>query len=130
MEILKTITKEESFLTQIRAPKLKDIELIAMNLTSEYVSIYSKCQLFRIIPNTLRAKIGRSVYNSRKQKLFSAIEFIRKGTSNRFNEFEDYYIIDSMPLLSRSCRSTICKEAYHTSPNRGYCASQNMIYYG
>lgn len=35
LEILKTITKKESFLTQIRKPKLKDIELIAMNLTAE-----------------------------------------------------------------------------------------------
>ncbi len=82
------------------------------------MSIDSECQLFRIISNTLRAKIGRSVYNRRKQKLFSAIEFIREGLSNRFNEFEDHYIVDSMPLeitkLSRSCRSTICKEACYT----------------
>ena len=40
LEILKTITKKKKKnLTQIREPKLKDIELIAMNLTSEYMSI-------------------------------------------------------------------------------------------
>lgn len=33
LEILKTIIKKESFLTQIRKLKLKYIELIAMNLT-------------------------------------------------------------------------------------------------
>jgi hypothetical protein len=132
--ILKSITKKESFLTQIREPKLKDIELIAMNLTSEYMSIDSECQLFRILPDVLNSKIERSVYNRRKRKLFTAIEFIREKLSERFNEFEDYYIVDSMPLevtkLSRSGRSTICKESYDTAPNKGFCASQNMTYYG
>ncbi len=134
LEILKSITKKESFLTQIRAPKLKDIELIAMNLTSEYMSIGSECQLFRIIPEVLSQKIEHSVYNRRKRKLFSSMELIRQKLSERFNEFEDHYIVDSMPLevtkLSRSSRSTICKESYDTSPNIGFCASQNMTYYG
>lgn len=118
LEILKSITKKESFITQIREPKLKDIELIAMNLTSEYMSIDSECQLFRIIPEVLSNKIERSVYNRRKRKLFTSMEFIREKLSERFNEFEDYYIVDSMPLevakLSRSGRSTICKESYDT----------------
>jgi len=134
LEILKSITKKESFLIQIREPKLKDIELIAMNLTSEYMSIDSECQLFRIIPKVLSNKIERSVYNRRKRKLFTAMEFIRQKLSEKFNAFEDYYIVDSMPLevtkLSRSSRSTICKETFDTSPNKGFCASQNMTYYG
>ena len=134
LEILKSITKKESFLTQIREPKLKDIELIAMNLTSEYMSIDSECQLFRIMPEALSNKIERSVYNRRKRKLFTSMEFIREKLSEKFNEFEDYYIVDSMPLevakLSRSGRSTICKESYDTAPNKGFCASQNMTFYG
>ena len=134
LETLKIITKKENFLTQIREPKLKDIELIAMNLTSEYMSIDSESQLFRIIPEVLKSKIERSVYNRRKRKLFTAMEFIREKLSEKFNEFEDHYIVDSMPLevtkLSRSGRSSICKESYITAPNKGYCASQNMTYYG
>ena len=35
-----------------------------------------------------------------------------------------------MPLeivkLSRSGRSEICKEDYNSSPDKGFCASQNM----
>lgn len=134
LKILKTITQKEHFLKQIRKPKLKDIELIAMNLTSEYMSIDSECQLFRIIPDDLKRKIERTVYNRRRRKLFTAMEFIRKELSNKFNEFETYYIVDSMPLeitkLSRSNRSTICKESYLSAPNKGYCASQKMHYYG
>ncbi|PHQ56036.1 MAG: hypothetical protein COC16_04040 [Lutibacter sp.] len=52
----------------------------------------------------------------------------------KVNVFEDYFIVDSMPLevvkLSRSTRSKICKEDFYTSPNKGYCASQSMYYYG
>ena len=52
----------------------------------------------------------------------------------KFNAFENYFIVDSMPLevvkLSRSTRSKICKEAFYSAPNIGFCASQNMRYYG
>ena len=98
------------------------------------MSIDSECQLFRIIPNCLKTKIDRSVYNRRKRKLFSSIEFIRNELSFKFNEFENYFIVDSMPLevtkLSRSLRSNICREEFDTAPNKGYCASQKMHYYG
>ena len=134
LEVLTSITKKEQFLRQNRKPKLKDIELIAMNLTAEYMGIDSECQLFRDIPIVLKNKIERSVYNRRKRKLFAAIEFIRNKLSDKFNEFENYYIVDSMPLevtkLARSSRSKICKEDFYTSPNFGFCASQNMRYYG
>jgi len=134
LEVLRSITDKERFLKQKRKPKLKDIELIAMNLTAEYMSIDSECQLFREISIDLKNKIERSVYNRRKRKLFFAIEFIRKELSNKFNEFEKYFVVDSMPLevvkLSRSNSSKICKEEFYSAPNRGFCASQNMHYYG
>jgi len=134
LEVLKSITEKEQFLKQKRKPKLKDIELIAMNLTAEYMSIDSECQLFREISIDLKNKIERSVYNRRKRKLFFAIEFIRNELSNKFSEFENYFVLDSMPLevvkLSRSNGSKICKEEFYSAPNRGFCASQNMHYYG
>ena len=134
LEVLKSITEKEQFLKQKRKPKLKDIELIAMNLTAEYMSIDSECQLFREISIDLKNKIERSVYNRRKRKLFFAMEFIRKELSNKFTEFENYFVVDSMPLevvkLSRSNRSKICKEEFYSAPNRGFYASQNMHYYG
>ncbi len=134
LEVLRSITKKEQFLKQKRKPKLKDIELIAMNLTAEYMSIDSECQLFREIPIDLKGKIERSVYNRRKRKLFFAIEIIRKELSNKFNEFENFFVVDSMPLevvkLSRSNNSKICKEAFYSAPDKGFCASQNMHYYG
>jgi len=61
LEVLSTITKKEDFLIQKPKPKLKDIELIAMNLTAEYMSIDSECQLFGDIHSCLRDKIERSL---------------------------------------------------------------------
>ena len=120
---------------QIRKPKLSIIELIAMKFTAEYMSIDSECQLFRTIINSnLADKIERSVYNKRKRKLFDYIEEIRKTLAAKLNDFEQYFIVDSMPLevckISRAGRSKICKEQEYTFPNKGYCASQKMYYYG
>ena len=72
-----------------------------MNLTAEYLSIDSECQLFRIISEDLKSKIERSVYNRRKRKLFRSIEFIRNELSKKFNEFENYYMADSMKPISK-----------------------------
>lgn len=105
-----------------------------MNLTSEYMSINIECQMFRDLPDCLKNKINCSVYNRRKRKLFFATEFIRKELYFKFNEFENYFVVDSMPLevvkLSKSLRSKICKEEFYSSPDIGFCASQSMIYYG
>ena len=50
------------------------------------------------------------------------------------SEFENYYIVDSMPLEvcknARAARSTVCKETEGAAPDKGFCASQQMYYYG
>lgn len=134
LEVLNTIEPKSNFLHQIRKPRLTDKELIAINLTSEFMSIDSEHQLFRLLPEKLLAKIERSVYNRRRRRLFDAIELIRVQLSNFFNEFEDCFIVDSMPLevckLSRSGRSKICKEQPYCTPDKGYCATQSTSYYG
>lgn len=98
---------------QIRVPKLSDLELIALNITAEYISINSELQLFRCISGTdLDAKIERSVYNKRRRNLFHFIEKIRKTFSDKFSEFTDVFIVDSTPIeickISRAKRSAIC----------------------
>jgi len=134
LDVLQQIEPNSNFILQKRKPKLSDRELIAINLTAEYMSIDSECQLFRILPNCLSSQIERSVYNRRKRSLFSYQENIRKRLVSQFNEFEDHFIVDSMPLevcrLSRSSRSNVCKEASFSYPDKGFCASQQLHYYG
>lgn len=133
LETLQSIESRMNFLNQIRKPKLSDIELIAIDLTSEFLGIDSERDLFRKLPVDLLSKVERSVYNRRKRGLFYHRDLLRKKLACRIG-LHDYYIVDSMPLevckLSRSSRSLICKEAYETAPDKGYCASQNNNYYG
>lgn len=53
---------------------------------------------------------------------------------NKFNEFENYFVVDSMPLevceISRSTRSKICRKVDYAMSNNGFCASQNLHFYG
>jgi len=135
LETLQLNIEKDNFIVQKRKPKLSDIALIAIDLTAEYMSIDSEHQLFRDLKSTRFYKlIDRTVYNRRKRGLVKHIEEIRVILSEKFNEYEDYFIIDSMPLeackLSRSSRSKICKEDFYSSPDRGFCASQQMHFYG
>lgn len=113
LAVLYRFTSENILPYQRRTPKLKDIEVVSLCLTAEYMSIDSENHLFRLLPDFLKLKIERSVYNRRKRKLFPYLEHLRQRLLDCFNEFEDCFIVDSMPLeickLSRSARSRICK---------------------
>lgn len=133
LETLQSVENQMNLLNQIRKPKLSDIELIAIDLTSEFLGIDSERDLFRKLPLDLLSKVERSVYNRRKRRLFHHRDLLRKKLACNIG-FQDTYIVDSMPLevckLSRSLRSSICKEVYATAPDKGYCASQGNTYYG
>ncbi|MDR1715867.1 MAG: IS982 family transposase [Prevotella sp.] len=133
LETLQSIESRMNFLNQIRKPRLSDIELIAIDLTSEFLGIDSERDLFRKLPVDLLSKVERSVYNRRKRRLFYHRDLLRRKVALNIGN-QDYYIVDSMPLevckLSRSTRSSICKEEYQTAPDKGYCASQSNSYYG
>lgn len=133
LETLQSVESRMHFLNQKRKPQLSDIELIALDLTSEFLGIDSERDLFRKLPDNLAYKIERSVYNRRKRSLFYYRELLRKNIAQSIG-IHDHFIVDSMPLvvckLSRSSRSRICKEEEQTAPNKGYCASQATHYYG
>ena len=133
-EIRKISSGENLYFKPIN-PKLSDIELISLIILAEFKSIDSERQFFRELKGTLLdGKIERSVYNRRKRKLFPFIEEIRMKMVEKFNEYENYFVVDSMPLevckISRAARSKICKDVDYALPNRGFCASQNIHFYG
>ncbi|MBT0571968.1 IS982-like element ISRa1 family transposase [Riemerella anatipestifer] len=134
LEVLGLFSENQLISYQRRTPKMSDLEVISLNITAEYLSIDSELQLFRKLPNSLINKIERSVYNKRKRRLSLQTEQIRQRISMEFNEFEDIFIVDSMPMKvcenARSTRSKICKEQSYSSPTYGYCASQKLYFYG
>lgn len=134
LEVLRKISKEQLLSYQRRRPKMSDLELISLSLTAEFMGIDSENDLFRKLSKELSSKIERSVYNRRRRKLADHLDRIRLKLASFFNEFEDYYVVDSMPLevckLSRSYRSKICKKDAYAFPDKGYCAAQGVNYYG
>ena len=99
LEVLKGLGfQSESFLYQIRKPKLSDLGIIALTFTTDYMSVDSEHQLFRILPFDFHSVIERSVYNRRKRKLFFQIELVRKKLADILGKGENCFIVDSMPL--------------------------------
>ena len=123
------------YVTAGRKVKMSDIEVVALSLTSEYMSIDSENSLFKQLKNSsIMNLIERSQYNKRRRKLFEFSELIREQLYKRFNEFEDYFVIDSMPLeickMARHTRVKVCREVFETAPDKGFCASQNNWFFG
>nr|WP_162623325.1 hypothetical protein [Confluentibacter sediminis] len=101
LEVLNEVEPKSNFWHPIRLPKLTDKELISISLTSEYMRIDREYQLFRTLPYILLSRIKRSIYNRRRRKFLPFIERIRERLSDRFNEFEDCFIVDSLQALQK-----------------------------
>lgn len=115
--------------------KMSDLEVVALSLTAEYMSIDSENSLFNQLQNgQITNLIERSQYNKRRKKLSYFAEQIRQQLYSKFTEFETYFVVDSMPLeickMARHTRINICKDDFQTSPDKGFCASQNTWFYG
>lgn len=115
--------------------KMSDIEVVALSLTAEYMTIDIENNLFKQLVNTtIPNLIERSQFNKMRRKLFEFSELIRTTLASSFLEFEDYFIIDSMPLeiskKSRESRLKICKKDFETAPSNGFYASQDTWFYG
>ena len=118
-----------------RKQKMSDLEVVALSLTAEFMSIDSENSLFKEIDKQqIPNLIERSQFNKRRRKLFLFLEEIRTKLASQFLEFEDYFIVDSMPLeickFSRHRRIKICKNDFETAPSKGFCASQDNWFYG
>jgi hypothetical protein len=132
------LTEKGNYVRRGTVPRFSDIEVIAMSLTAECLSIDSENYLF----SKLRAEyshcfgnmISRRQYNDRRKLLFDKTENARKLMSARLNRQSDVFAIDSMPLeickMSRVQRNKMGKESEQYSPDKGYCASQKKYFYG
>lgn len=136
LEVISSLNCELNYKSGIgRREKMSDLEIVALSLTAEFMSIDSENSLFKqISTDAIPNLIERSQFNKRRRKLFLFSEEVRTKLASRFLEFEDYFIVDSMPLeickFSRHNRIKICKDEFETAPSKGFCASQNNWFYG
>ena len=110
---------------------MSDLEVISLSLTAEYLGIDSENDLFRKLTSCLAFKIERTVYNRRKRQLLPYQDAIRMKLAESFNEFEDVFIVDSMPLeickIARSSRSKICKEELCSMPAKVLRIAEDVL---
>jgi hypothetical protein len=136
LEVISSLNCESNYKSGVgRKEKMSDLEVVALSLTAEFMSIDSENSLFKEINNQqIPNLIERSQFNKRRRKLFFFLEEVRIKLASYFLEFEDYFIVDSMPLeickFSRHNRIKICKKDFETAPSKGFCASQNNWFYG
>jgi len=136
LEVISSLNFELDFKSGVgRKPKMSDIKVVALSLTAEFMSIDSENSLFKqLIPCEIYNLIERSQFNIRRKKLFLFSEQIRTELATKFTYFEDYFIIDRMPLeickFSQHNRIKICKNDFETAPSKEFCASQNSWFFG
>ena len=123
-----------------RKPLCADVEIIALSLFQEFLSIDSECLFFdtlqSILPD-LAIRVGsRRNYNARRHHLVYLIEKIRARIVKSISDDVSGAIrlIDSMPIevcrysRAKSCR--ILKDNEQSAPTFGYCATQQQLYFG
>jgi hypothetical protein len=143
LEVIKDIIGDEinekgNYLRRGSVPKFSDIEVMALSLTAECLSIDSENYLFSKLNkeylNDFENLISRRQYNDRRKLLFEKTESVRSAMAERINRQADVFAIDSMPLeickISREQRNKMGKESESHSPDKGYCASQKKYFYG
>ena len=119
-------------------PKFSDLEIIALSMTSEALSIDSENLLFYKLLTDYKEDfpnlISRRQYNDRRKSCFNLQKQIRERIANEIDKDEDIYTVDSKPFqvcrLSRMNRCKVGKDNFTTAPDFGYCASQGVWYYG
>lgn len=82
-----------------RKQKISDLEVFVLSLTAKFMFIDSENSLFKKIDKQqIPNLIERSQFNKRRRKLFLFSKEVRTKLASGFSEFENYYIVDTMPL--------------------------------
>ena len=108
-------------------PKFSDLEVIALSLTAETMSIDSENYLFmQLAPykSSFPNMISRRQFNDRRKFTGNLCETIRKRIADNVDGGEDYFCIDSKPIeVCRTARGKRCqmgKKDYLKAPSFGW----------
>ncbi len=124
------LDKDGNFKFYPNKPKMSDIEIISLSVTMEVLGIDSENYFFSKLLNEYSRQfpnlIERSRFNRRRKKLAEQLNYCWSHLSKIINEYEDTYVIDSMPipvikLVRESSRRTFMDDA-DNAPKKGYSA--------
>jgi len=121
-----------------RKPKLSDNAIMALTLCAEALSIDSENYFWSKLKTDhskdFPALIDRSNFNRRKKNLVPYLATYNQRLANKMNEFEDAFIVDSMPIpicnIARASRIAICKEQFESAPDKGYSSITKAYFMG
>ena len=118
-------------------PRFSDLEVISLSLTAEHMSIDSENLLFDRLKDysvEMPNLISRRQYNDRRKFTRGLCEKIRKRIADKMDGAEEFFCIDSKPIevcrLARASSCTMGATNYSSASAIGYCATQNMYYFG
>ena len=112
------------------APKLNDLEVVALSCCMEALSIDSENLLWSklktdygsLFPNL----IDRSRFNRRRRRLTSFILRLQEYISSRLENLSQTMVIDSIPVpvvkMAREKTFKAFKQSFETAPAKGYSA--------
>ena len=118
-------------------PRFSDLEVISLSLTAEHMSIDSENLLFDRLEDysvKIPTLISRRQYNDRREFTKELCEKIRKRIADKMDGAEEYFCVDSKAIevcrLARASRCTMGATDHSSAPAVGYCATQDMCYFG
>jgi Transposase DDE domain len=129
---------DNNFAKYPNMPKMSDIQIVALAITSESLSIDSENLLFSKLKKEYYSDfpnlINRCNFNRRRKKLAGYISIVNQSIANLIEPNKDGYILDSMPIpICKNIRikaSKICKDNQAVLPTTTYHASHKVYYYG
>ena len=121
-----------------RKPKLSDNAIVALTLCSEALSIDSENYFWSKLKtdhsNDFPVLVDRSNFNRRRKNLAPYLAIYNQRLANTMNEFEDTFIVDSMPIpicnIARASRLCICKKDFESAPDKGYSSITKTYFMG
>ena len=119
-------------------PKFSDIEVVALSIIAEALSIDRENYLFQRLnresPGAIPNLITRRQFNQRRKLTKGLGEEIRKFIAKVIDGGEPVFCIDYKPVKicqnAHAGRCAMGRTDPRHSPTWGYYASQNMYYYG
>ena len=118
-------------------PKFSDLEVIALSLTAEIMSIDSEnnlCSILKGYSTSFPNMISRRQFNNRRKSTSHLCEMARKRIADIIDGGENYFCIDSKPIevccVLRGKRCKMGHKNYSASLSFGCCASQSVYCYG
>ena len=107
-------------------PRFSDLEIVALNMTSEAAGIDSELLLFAKLQeyrSEILNLISRRQYNDRRKITSSLCNAIWERMASEMDDGEDYFCIDSKPIevcrLARSRRCGMGKKDFEKAPSIG-----------